>query len=631
MRAYNDELIEQALSYGSCQYSIELYKNDVLLDIDHDKVKVYFIGSKIPVGCVTRHYMTFTTSYGDIAKDDKITLKLTAYGTTLTIGEFYVTDFDKRTDTKSYTAYSSKVDLSVVLDEMVSENEAETIDDIVNYYLEKNGISFQSSFTPSNMKFYVTSIAGITLLDLLSDYGKVHMCNFIQEGNTLKAVALGGNHSEVTYDKSEVVYSNNFAEYSEEKTLDYVNIKYTEFFYEEDEKTYVCQEANIMAKRNDAPVDGIDIDFALIPYSKTDVSNLAARYAKSMVDNPYNLNDYTVKFLGDPRPEVGDIVNVKCGDVIKPIRAGKIEWNWDGGLTCIASTGPDNASTGKGVSLQQMENTLRRVSTDLLTVKYNAVYTNELYAKVAQVGFLTTEEFNVASEKIEESLTQIKKQLNNELEAYIGDPRPTATNYPANEWTEEQKIQNVGTKYYCSDGTSWQWMYDELSHSDCAISHSGNTLTHYYWMQLSDSAVGEALANANDALKQIGDLSTKLIRDYYTKTETDASFKATNEGIESLAKRTTIAETNIESIDGRFANYVDTKTYESGLEQTAEGFKQYAEKNYTTKTEFGNMKIGGENLILNSLNFMGLSHFIYSAKLAHNNVQLTHKSINLVH
>lgn len=340
----------------------------------------------------------------------------------------------------------------------------------------------------------------------------------------------------------------------------------------------------------------------------------------------------TAEVLGNICIDVMDVISIQIGDTYVDAPVMKLVTTFDGGISQNVSVfGNANALTeSKGPTAQRID----RVYKDLLLIREviaQKISADNLFAKVAQVGFLTAEEFNVASEKIEESLTQIKKQLNNELEAYIGDPRPTATNYPANEWTEEQKTQNVGTKYYCSDSTSWQWMYDELSHSDCAISHSGNTLTHYYWMQLSDSTVGEALANANDALKQIGDLSTKLIRDYYTKTETDASFKATNEGIESLAKRTTTAEANIESIDGRFANYVDTKTYESGLEQTAEGFKQYAENNYTTKTEFGNMKIGGENLILNSLNFMGLSHFIYSYKLAHNSVQLTHKSINLVH
>ena len=78
-----------------------------------------------------------------------------------------------------------------------------------------------------------------------------------------------------------------------------------------------------------------------------------------------------------------------------------------------------------------------------------------------------------------------------------------------------------------------------------------------------------------------------------------------------------------EYTENRLISYSTTSQMTSAIAQTAESITQTVAATYTTKAEYEQFQIGARNLILNSLDLVGDTHFFYSWALTDNGVMLT--------
>jgi hypothetical protein len=78
-----------------------------------------------------------------------------------------------------------------------------------------------------------------------------------------------------------------------------------------------------------------------------------------------------------------------------------------------------------------------------------------------------------------------------------------------------------------------------------------------------------------------------------------------------------------EYTENRLISYSTTSQMTSAIEQTAESITQTVAATYTTKAEYEQFQIGARNLILNSLDLVGDTHFFYSWALTDSGVMLT--------
>jgi hypothetical protein len=68
-----------------------------------------------------------------------------------------------------------------------------------------------------------------------------------------------------------------------------------------------------------------------------------------------------------------------------------------------------------------------------------------------------------------QDINTLQRQVSGEMETYTGDEQPLPSNSPANSWNDAEKARRIGTKYYCTDGTSWQWMSGMLAYGSNAL------------------------------------------------------------------------------------------------------------------------------------------------------------------
>lgn len=250
--------------------------------------------------------------------------------------------------------------------------------------------------------------------------------------------------------------------------------------------------------------------------------------------------------------------------------------------------------------------------------KFDTVYTKtETDSRLT----ILSDNINLTVEQIEE----LQKQINQELESYVGDEQPLPSNTPASTWTEEQKAQKIGTKYYCTDGTAWQWMSGMLIYGDKTLTYNNKVLIYYYWKQISDTGVAEALNIAKEALQTANDTSDTLLSDYSTTREIESAINQTKEEIALSVSEEYATKQSLTSVDGKFAN-VYTKAETNEEIRLAKGsITSEVSENYATKTEVGNIQVGAENLIINSLDFVGDTHFMFNSYLTYGNKLLTYK------
>lgn len=218
-----------------------------------------------------------------------------------------------------------------------------------------------------------------------------------------------------------------------------------------------------------------------------------------------------------------------------------------------------------------------------------------------------------------QDINTLQRQVSGEMETYTGDEQPLPSNTPANSWNDAEKARRIGTKYYCTDGTAWQWMSGMLVYGSNALIYGTTKLIYYYWKQIADSGISEALQIAHEALQEANDVSQTLLTDYETTEDAHSYVQQTKQEILNGVSNTYATQTALQTVDGKFANVYTKRESDSLVEQTAEAINQSVSQNYSTKAEVGNLKVGGENLILNSLDYVGDTHFMYNSHLIYNN------------
>lgn len=112
---------------------------------------------------------------------------------------------------------------------------------------------------------------------------------------------------------------------------------------------------------------------------------------------------------------------------------------------------------------------------------------------------------------ITETVEEINKRLDGVVENYFEEGVPTTTNYPANQWDDNEKRNHIGDTYtniqaYIDDettpdaGKSWRWVYTDSEHSG------------YHWHPIADSDAVKALQDAAKAQSTADGKSTTFLR-----------------------------------------------------------------------------------------------------------------------
>lgn len=393
-----DNLIDEELDYGASNYELIWYKNEKLVEVSTSKLRFHFGGPKMPIGNVIKDYIEIETDYMEFYKGDAIRLELKKGDASISVGPFYVDKFEKKKKA-TYVAYSSLLDLSKIkLSKYESSQSYACIKDMVAYYLTPLGITFDSNCPMINMAYYIEQWETFSIYDLIECVALTDACNFTLQGNVLQRADVQGSIAKV-YQAEKVVYTNGKCKHEEDAYLDCIRMKYRSVSYSADGTN--CEDAVYDVAPYGTQDNVLELSFKFIPNSM----DVATQFYDNLItEDKVLLNDYEVPFLGDPRIEVGDVVSFESEDgTICTFRVGELIWEWDGGLKCIASTGSTTtiqSSAGGFTSVQQMADALVSMSNSLMTVRYNAVYTNQLYAKVAEFGFASVGELSAEVAKM---------------------------------------------------------------------------------------------------------------------------------------------------------------------------------------------------------------------------------------
>ena len=202
----------------------------------------------------------------------------------------------------------------------------------------------------------------------------------------------------------------------------------------------------------------------------------------------------------------------------------------------------------------------------------------------------------------------IQAQVDNAIETFTGAAVPTLNNYPANEWsTDTQKDTHIGDLYVVnSEGGDYEGFYYRFEKVNNA----------YQWRLLKDSEVTKALAEAEEALRRVGAAETAIeqnaqaitlratkteAQQYASTAQTNAINAAASDATSKAnqAKTDAVSEANA-ATDQKLTNYSTTTEMNSAIEVSANAITQTVSETYTTKQEFANLEIGGENLLPDS-------------------------------
>lgn len=217
-------------------------------------------------------------------------------------------------------------------------------------------------------------------------------------------------------------------------TLDYIKINYKTVSKNVDEEgqiSYEFAEASYICK-NGTETCGFELNIGLVPVSESALQSHFGSYFNSV--KGMDCNGYEIVFLGDARVEVGDKLKFSNNFNTAVLNVAELTWEWDGGLKCTVSSGSDiSSSSSSGYSIQQVVSQIQAMTNAVKNVQCNAVYTNELYAKTAELGFasigelttevakmglLTADQADIAYAKID--MSNIEKATISTLLADIG-------------------------------------------------------------------------------------------------------------------------------------------------------------------------------------------------------------------
>ena len=396
-----DDLIDVKLEYGTNDYEILWFQNGMQRDIDVSKAVIHFVGAKYPLGNVTIDYLEFDTKYLNFLEEDAIRLDIIEDGSALTVGTYYVAPgFTKNRYDASYTAYSSLVDIGLKLNTWESAPESATIGYIVHHFIDALGIAFDTE-PSSTLTFNATMIdfSSITLGELLGYCACIERCNYVLRGVVLHRVTPSSGITK-EYNMDDIVYSENLSQIASDAVLDYIKINYKTVSQTADEDgqiTYGFNDASYICK-NGTESCGFELNIGLVPTSESAIQSCFNSYFNSV--KGMDCNSYNVSFLGDARVEVGDKLNFYNDGGSAVLNVAELIWEWDGGLKCTVSSGSKISNTGSGYSIQQVVSQIQAMTNAVKNVQYNAVYTNELYAKTAKLGFVSVKELSVEVAKM---------------------------------------------------------------------------------------------------------------------------------------------------------------------------------------------------------------------------------------
>ena len=140
---------------------------------------------------------------------------------------------------------------------------------------------------------------------------------------------------------------------------------------------------------------------------------------------------------------------------------------------------------------------------DLLTSYYDAErMVNDSITQAVKDGMEAVREEILVElagfqEAMEQQLEEMQDVIDNTIETHFAGGTPTLSNYPANQWTtEELKQRHLGDLYYdnaSKESSATSGFAFRFERSGSAGSYT------YFWHQLSDNAIAEALAKAAKA------------------------------------------------------------------------------------------------------------------------------------
>ena len=158
---------------------------------------------------------------------------------------------------------------------------------------------------------------------------------------------------------------------------------------------------------------------------------------------------------------------------------------------------------------------------------------------------------------------ELQEQIDGAVDSYFEDYEPSTTNYPAKDWSEEEKEAHLNDTFTnLTDGRSWRW------------SKSAGV---YTWVEIADTATSEALRIAGQAK----DAADKKIRMFVEQPYTPYS-------VGDLWSR------GEEAPLMRCINAKDSGAFDEDDWGLADNSQAY------TDEAVGNIKLGGDNLLRNS-------------------------------
>lgn len=147
------------------------------------------------------------------------------------------------------------------------------------------------------------------------------------------------------------------------------------------------------------------------------------------------------------------------------------------------------------------------------------------------------------------------------------------------------------------------------------VDENGSTITKMSetLSKKADSSTVTALSNTVNSIKQTTDTNTSSISSMQTtiknkadsSTVTALSNKASEleqslNGFKTTVSDTYATKTDLNTVDGKFANYSTTAQMNSAITQSANKITSSVSATYTTKTELNNLQIGGVNRFIKS-------------------------------
>lgn len=227
----------------------------------------------------------------------------------------------------------------------------------------------------------------------------------------------------------------------------------------------------------------------------------------------------------------------------------------------------------------------------------------------------------------------LQGQIDGSKQTYMGSDVPTLDNYPANTWDPDDKRRHVGSLYYDKDGNSYRFVYNIFIHGYDSengkqvpryLTYNGAYLVEYFWKKLSNDDVSKALADSSKALADLEILGNKVVTEYYTKTQTDN--KVTDE-IGTFKREIEKDYYTKAYLDDEYKLEVQNSVA-SEISQTATNIN-LAVKGVVNE-EYDKIEVGAENLILNSEDMVGSTHFLINGYLTYQGAYLKYNRKYLV-